>query len=554
MISRNKSLISRNILIFIFLSILPFFVFASNIQLHSEITTDSGYYKDNYYLVIKLKIDNGWKVYASDQGDVGTTPQVAMTGNDGIKIIDINWPSQVLIEEYGLKSYIYRNYIEIPLTLELPYLPITTNLNVNYVICNDVCIPVTKNIELILKDQQIDAKYHRLFKSNDNNLIYIICIALLGGLILNLMPCILPVLSIKIFSIIKSTNLPVAKLRKSMLLTSFGIVFSFFIIAVTAIIFKQTGKYFGLGINFQQPGFLIFLIITLFIFALNLCNRFEFRFAMNNKYLGDFLTGAFATILATPCSAPFVGTAVSFAITHNAFEIIIIFIAMGVGMSIPYLLIAAFPVTHRFLPKPGNWMIKLRFILGVGVFLTVVWLLSVLISQLGFMPVIILIMLLLLLKFSIETLQGTFQKISIISIVALSFVLPFTLQQQEEIESRIANKVWLNFEQDKIAAYIKEGKIVIVDVTADWCMTCKINKFTTLESMHVLNYIISENIIAMRADITKHDAKVMSYLNSFKRYAIPFNVIYTPKNPNGVVLQEILTPTKFVKAIKDARQ
>ena len=220
--------------------------------------------------------------------------------------------------------------------------------------------------------------------------------ALVGGFILNLMPCVLPVLSLKLIGVVKHGGQKSAQHRRavrfSFLASAAGILFSFLALAGLTIALKALGMTVGWGVQFQQPVFLTALILILTLFAANMWDLVEIAlpraiadFASGaehkHKLTGDFLTGAFATLLATPCTAPFLGTAVGFALASGPREILLIFLTLGFGMVLPYLAVAAFPAIAALLPRPGAWMLKLRVLLGVILALTVLWLLWVVAAQ-----------------------------------------------------------------------------------------------------------------------------------------------------------------------------
>jgi len=229
-------------------------------------------------------------------------------------------------------------------------------------------------------------------KSNSTSIFIILAVAVLGGLILNLMPCVLPVLSIKLLSVVKHGGGKKRAVRLNFLATSAGILAAFLGLAGILVGLKAGGAAVGWGIQFQQPWFLVAMIIVLTLFASNLWGFFEFRLPAwvgklsdhpSHGLGGHFLSGAFTMLLSTPCSAPFLGTAIGFALARGPGEIFAIFTALGLGLAIPYLFIAAAPGMATRLPRPGPWMEKLRHVLGYALAATVLWLLMVLYSQTG---------------------------------------------------------------------------------------------------------------------------------------------------------------------------
>jgi suppressor for copper-sensitivity B len=403
--------------------------------------------------------------------------------------------------------------------------------------------------------------------SNNKHLSVILFLALLGGFILNFMPCVLPVLSIKLLGVINQYGNDKLKIRKNFLASSFGIVASFLVFAVITIALQMLGKAVGFGFHFQQPLFLLILIWVMLFFAFNLHGMFEINipnwlskglnnpyFSSNNEMVSNFLSGAFAALLATPCTAPFLGTAVSFAFSREVpLEIISIFVFIGLGLALPYLLLSVFPSLISLLPKPGAWMLKLRFALGIFLLVSAFWLIWVFSNQVGYLlgGIIFLFAILvkLVLKRNISMNKKNFYTILLILCSFLVTMLLSSIKSNQAEEG----KFWRAFNKSLITSYVNDGKVVIVDVTADWCLACKYNKLTVLNSKEIIDLLKQDNIIAMRADITSPDLEIRKYLQSFNRYGIPFNIVYGPNAKKGVLLPEILTKKIVINAISKAK-
>ena len=389
--------------------------------------------------------------------------------------------------------------------------------------------------------------------------------ALIGGLILNLMPCVLPVLSLKILSVVSHGGGEARLVRHSFFITALGIVFSFLVLACVTVALKHFGLALGWGVQFQQPAFLMFLILLLTFFAANLWGLFEIplpRFLadrMNSTYhpklAGDFATGAFATLLATPCSAPFLGTAISFALASGVAEIFAIFLMLGLGMSLPYLAVALFPKAAIMLPKPGAWMLRLRAILGFALASTALWLLWVMAAQIttayaiGFGLLMTAIAFLLSLKKC--GLKKSLIVIGVIEFCAVALVLGISGALKPKAAPEIDTQ-WLAFSQNALNADIAEGKTVFLDVTADWCLTCKANMKFTLSDEAVVARLFHTDIVAMQANWTNPDPVVTDLLHKYNRYGIPFNAVFGPSAPQGIILPELLTPTEVLDALNKA--
>jgi len=404
-------------------------------------------------------------------------------------------------------------------------------------------------------------------------LLVILGIALLGGLILNLMPCVLPVLSIKLLSVVSAGGRDRAAVRASFLATSAGILVSFLLLAAGAIGLKSAGLAAGWGIQFQQPLFLVAMALVVTLFALNLFGLFEVLLpgrvagvigaerlpdATPHGHAGSFATGLFATLLATPCSAPFVGTAIGFALARGAGEIVLIFLALGLGLALPYLLVAALPGLAARLPRPGHWMVTLRRILGLLLLATAVWLLTVLDAQVGtsatLLTAALLIALALVLAWrslgrrSLAALAGA-------GALALAVLAaPLALGQRQPLPAAGATAdLWPPLDLERIDRAVGEGRVVFVDVTADWCLTCQVNKKLVIESDAVAGRLDDADVLKMRGDWTQPDPAITAYLESFGRYGIPFNAVYGPALPDGEALGELLSVDEVLEALTRAR-
>ena len=397
--------------------------------------------------------------------------------------------------------------------------------------------------------------------------------ALLGGLVLNLMPCVLPVLSLKLMSLVDHGDAPPARVRVNFLATAAGIVFSLMLIAAALIALKSAGLSVGWGIQFQQPVFIAAIAVIVALFACNMWGFFEIilpsslsNFAGtagdgNSGVIGNFVIGAFATLLATPCSAPFVGTAVGFALAGGTTQILMIFFALGVGLALPYLAIAAFPSVARFIPKPGMWMVRLRQVLGLALAGTAIWLLSILPSQIGWngtlaVSGLIAAMVAVLAAHELQSRLPKFAGRAAAALLALAAIgLPLALKPSHSSDTLAAGEhgpiAWTVFDRDQIKSLVSQGKTVFVDVTADWCVVCKSNKKLVINTQAVSDRI-GAAAIPMRADWTSPDPKIASFLSSFGRYGIPLNVVYGPGAPGGILLPELLSQDAVLKAIDKA--
>ncbi len=393
--------------------------------------------------------------------------------------------------------------------------------------------------------------------------------ALVGGLILNLMPCVLPVLALKLTNLFGHGGAERSRIRRSFLATAAGVLAAFLLLALALIALKAAGAAVGWGLQFQQPFFLAFMALLLTLFAGNLLGWFEVPLpgwlgdlgargtGRPQSGLGDFATGALATLLATPCSAPFVGTAIGFALARGPVEILAIFAALGLGLAAPYLAVAAVPTLAQRLPRPGRWMLYLRRLLALALIGTAIWLLGILAIELDRASAFAAGLLLLLVLAALGVaprLAGASRLAARGLLVAGALavlILPAFVERSTGTIAAEPDRLWQPFEEARIAELVGEGRTVLVDVTAEWCVTCLANKRLVLDSEEI-RARLAEGVVAMRADWTNPDPAIQRYLARFGRYGIPFNAVYGPKAPDGIALPELLTKDAVLEALARA--
>jgi suppressor for copper-sensitivity B len=389
-------------------------------------------------------------------------------------------------------------------------------------------------------------------------------LALIGGLILNLMPCVLPVLSLKLLAALPRASQiergrTTRETRRGFIGTALGIVLSFLVLAAATVAAKAAGLAVGWGVQFQDPLFLIVLAVLLVLFACNLWDFFEVPLPRRvaaiaeRGPLGSVATGAFATLLATPCSAPFVGTALSFAFAAGPMEIVAIFLALGIGMAAPYLLVAAVPGLARVLPRPGRWMIYLRWLLGALLLGTALWLLVVLSGELGLRAALAIALLLGFAGLALAVLHEPVSRWMLVGAALIgALFVPTLAPPLPRLAVAAAEGPWQAFDAAAIGGLVRDGHVVMVDVTADWCLTCKINERLVLDRAPVRDDLTKPGVVAMRADWTRPNRAIDAYLARFGRVGIPFNVVYGPAAPGGLPLPELLTAGAVTKALAQA--
>ncbi|PSW21886.1 cytochrome C biogenesis protein [Photobacterium sanctipauli] len=402
--------------------------------------------------------------------------------------------------------------------------------------------------------------------SSGNSMIEIIGIALLGGLILNIMPCVLPVLGMKLSSVISAQGLQQRQIRFQFLSSAAGILFSFWLLAGFLVVLKLSGQALGWGVQFQSPYFIGAMVVITLLFAANMLGLFEIRLSSNantwmatkgdDSYAGHFVQGMFATLLATPCSAPFLGTAVAFALGADNLTLVAVFTALAVGMAAPWLLIALSPRLANVLPKPGLWMDKVKTLFGFMMLATSLWLLSLMTNFFGTAAVVVTgIVMIIALLWRLGKVKGRKPVILALAFIVVGSgggLIAGSMTADNWATPLPQDHPWQPLDVDAIQQHVNQGKTVFVDVTADWCITCKVNKVSVLLQDPVYSALGAENIVLMKGDWTKPSDYVTGYLRSNGRFGVPFNIVYGPNAPMGIELPVILNSNDVITAIEAA--
>lgn len=373
---------------------------------------------------------------------------------------------------------------------------------------------------------------------------WMLLFGVIGGLILNAMPCVLPVLSLKVFSLIRDSDQGSAQVRRGSAATAFGILASFWALAAIAILARSAGRAVGWGVQFQNPVFVAALALIVVLFCLNLWGLFEIvlpsslvtrvgKSQTQHALSGHFVSGLFTTLMATPCSAPFLGTAVGFALAQPPLTVMAIFTAVGTGMALPYLALLVAPGLARFLPKPGAWMEQLKIAMGFLLAAAAVWLFYVLANQIPRHAVAAVQIALLVLAGAMwfaHRLRGRSRILPwTTAAVAAAATLVLAGGAQAPAAAKTAQLLeWEPFDEQRLEELVAEGRTVFVDVTADWCFTCKVNERLVLETQPVADAFEDHDVVAMKADWTNRDDAIADYLATHGRYSIPTYVLYTP--------------------------
>ena len=563
-------------------------------------------------VTVDITIPDNWHVNANVAADEFLKPSSIEISAQGIHFGEPKWPEP--LKEYSealdLENLVFKGHFQIRLPIEGiddKYDSLTTSATFHYQACdNSICLAPSKvtfginstgfakksglqPASLKKNDDDIQsapetAQDHFAEESSAGTLILLLS-ALLGGIILNLMPCVLPVLSLKLFSLIKQAGESRKRLLTLGIATTAGILTSFWVLAGVVAIIKAGGGNAGWGMQFQSAGFIAFMVVILTAFAMSFFGVFEIwipgsattRMDFTSRkqgFAGAFFTGALLVLLSTPCSAPFLGTAMGFAFTTSTPVLFLFFTAAGIGLALPYMLVSAFPKVLKVFPKPGAWMVTLQKIMGVLLLATVVWLLWIVHEQSGNFGVGIFAAISLLsiaLSFVIGNIAppgvAFFREVLAVGgSVIILFVIWFAFaspKYEDEVYARfkarsvqlVTEDGWYRYTPELIEDFAKAGRTVFIDATADWCITCKANEAAVLNREDFRRAMDSLNVALVKADWTRESPEVTKLLRSMGKSGVPAYAIYPAGDQSKqIVLPELLTTNAIVEKITGRRK
>jgi len=417
--------------------------------------------------------------------------------------------------------------------------------------------------------------------SEETGFLLALALAFGGGLILNLMPCVLPVISFKVLSFVKMADQSRSQTFKHGLVFAIGVLFSFWVLAGILLGLQAYGQTVGWGFQLQEPLFVGILAAFLFLFGLSLFGVFEIGTLFATKagglqgsesegYTSSFMSGVLATAVATPCTGPFLGTAIGFAVTQPAAFAMLIFTSLGLGMAFPYIILGAFPSLLRFLPKPGSWMVTFKELMGFIMIATVLWLLWVFGAQTSSIALLVVLFGFFLMAIGgwiygkwaspirrkATRFVGTTVAIAFLAVGGYAIYTAAMLPVVDTVEEIAMADVditqtdqWIPFSAEKVAELQAQGIPVFVDFTAKWCLTCQANH-AVLSTQSVKQKLSDKGVVKMKADWTRQDDAITRELGKFGRNSVPLYLYYGP-NANGKpkILPQVLTPGIVTEAI-----
>ncbi len=577
---------------------------------------------------VELLMDKGWHTYYKESGEAGMPTKIEWTLPPGFSAAELMWERPHKFSDSGITTYGYADKTVIAATVTPPATikpgdNIKISAKISWLTCQDVCVPGKKTIDITLpvaadaqpantekfsnvnfngKASEIKDDQHSTasgansgtgggnsggtgksildqdFKTTGSGpqevqggLAGVFLFAFIGGMILNLMPCVLPVISIKIFGLMQQAGDHPKKVLEHGLVFTAGILTSFLFLGGLVVAIQSAGQKVGWGFQFQYPVFVFAMACIVTVFSLAMFGLFYIavtagqseidKLASSEGLSGTFFKGVLATTLSTPCSAPFLGTALGFAFTQPWWIILSVFLTIGLGMSSPYILLTARPQWMKYLPKPGTWMETFKESMGFLLLATVVWLIWVLGKQVGIDAAMAAVAFLVVLSFAswligrYDNLMATTQrKVTVWSIAAVIvglgwFVLlrpfpallstnPAEARQIHggETEESGSGIQWKPFTVAELDKEVAAKKTVLVDFTADWCLTCKANEATVINTAPVIDKIKALKVVALKADWTGQDKDITALLAKFGRSGVPLYVIF-PANKGNAPIQ-----------------
>ncbi len=506
-------------------------------------------------------------IYGPDNEDSPTIVKWKLP--KGVSLDHIKWPPLQTLISHGQSYPAYEGkvYVHGIFTLEDSADLKDLKVDINYTVCDKLCTPenTSKTLDFIPSSAwNALPKPHAALGFFSSHMALMFVFALIGGAILNLMPCVLPILSLKIMTITQQHAQP-KKLRSSGLFFTAGTVISFWVLAGLLLAFRAAGHQVGWGFQLQSPTVVTALIFVFFAFALNLFGVFEIGTSLtklsakggdSSTPLGSFFHGVLACIVATPCSAPFMGASVGFALTQSPLHGFAIFTGLALGLSAPYLLICLNPGTAKFLPKPGGWMNTFKTILGFGMAASVLWLMHVLADQVSI--AIFLNVLVALLAISIACwIYGYWGSINralylrlFATVIALGLVSAAYIYATKPI-ALAAQDHWVAYTPTTVED-LRKTNPVLIDFTAKWCITCQVNKRLVLNTSKAHKLFKEKNVQLVKADWTTYDSSITKALEQYGRSSVPLYVLLYPDGRHKV-LPELLTFNILKEALADLR-
>lgn len=475
----------------------------------------------NMGMLVKFEIAPDWHIFSQNPGEIGMPTSIKWTLPQGFAVLDGNWSQDKEFENSGI---IQRGYADLAyfqtaiIPNQMSVKNVKIDLEIKWLACNVNCYPESKTISIdipvsefeqfpshIWDDEFKTAQTMFAPQQTDNkpSLLMIVLMAFWGGIIINAMPCIFPILAIKVMNLISAPQSKRQSILKA-LAYSGGVIISFMIIATIMLVLRSAGVAIGWGFQLQSPIFVGFMIVLFIIIGLLLLDIITLnspitrQLKISSPILSSLATGFLAVLVATPCTAPFMGIAIGYALNAPISSFYPVFLSLSIGYAFPFALAEVFPnQIKKILPSSGKWMEILKKLFAIPVFLTAIWLGWVLYNQLG-------------------------------------------TSHQQDIQ-------WKNYDREQVEQLVKNNENVFINFTAKWCLTCIVNKNTSLQTKEFQNLVKKHDIKLFEADWTNNNPQISDALAMYGRNSVPLYVFY--KNGKYHLLPQILTPNIVKNAI-----
>lgn len=538
---------------------------------------------------LRLRMDTGWHTYGEQPGEAGLPTEITWELPAGFVAGPLVWPEPETFSSGGVTTSGYSGEVVLLTSVAVPATaavgsPATLRAHVSWLACSDQCMPGAADFTISLPIESggpvADATAAALFaaararSSGDSSassavasgsLVTTIFSALLGGLILNLMPCVFPVIGIKIMGFVHQSGSDRRKVTIHGLVFTAGVLVSFWALAGMLLILRAGGQHLGWGFQLQSPLFVFGLAVFLFAFGLSMSGVFEFGLGATSVgsslqarsgYAGSFFTGVLVTVVSTPCAAPFLAPALGAALALPPLSSIVLFTAIALGLSLPYLILSAFPRLVKLLPRPGVWMETFKQVMAFPLYGTVAFLVWVLAGQLEADALFAALGALVLVALSAwvygrwgQRGEAPGARRAGLACAAAAFAVAAFVGFPRSHAGAIT---WQDWSPERVAALRAEGRTIYVDFTARWCATCKMNKLAVFSSDEIARVFSERGIVPLRADWTNRDPKITAGLAEFGRSAVPCNVVYGPGSPAPILLPEVLSAGAVLEALDRA--
>ena len=566
---------------------------------------------DKIKAAVKFTIPGGMHTYWKFAGQTGEPTEISLSAYPAAEFSDIEWQTPQIYDNMGFYEIIYLqkawHFFDVMFPSKLADMTDTTdkirvNAKVTFLQCGNLCEPrqIDLSAELSVcelpnnqryslefkneyrlvaspqKEQEILSEYHRLADDentaennnktadepkdtkgafDNDSLLYIILLAFLGGILLNFMPCVLPVVSIKLLSLAKARD---KSIKKDSLWYGLGIVFSFLAVWLFICLIRAGGETIGWGFQLQNPPFVLFLFVLLLVLALVFSGFITVppqltRFVNNEQ--SAFSSGVLAVFLASPCVAPFMGTAVAYALAIGGLNAFCVFLFLGLGLAFPFVFFAFFKGWIKYLPKTSSFNVVLERVLSVPLYISALWLLDVIYAQTGCNGLVSAIC------SAIAVVAAVVLRRRVLWLfLAMFFVISLVfVSYSDKLHEPPAKKLidWQEYSAEALTLAISSGKPAFVDFTAKWCLTCMANEHLVLERQATAALFADHNIALFKADFTLKDDTIMAALQKYGSNGVPLYVYYPQssgdKPVKPVVLPQILTFDRLEQAVKEGK-